>query len=204
MRLAPLAPDALALRPKGPGPLPVVGGARFTQWESIDVTTSDGLAMVPPGHSLLAAIHRHGRADATPRVALVSGWGEIHGAVATTIAHDSHNLLVFGRDPAVMAVAANTLIAAGGGMAVVEPDGQLTVLALPIAGLLAETTAPETARAFAALREAADRTVTWAPPFAVFRGLTAVSLACNAGPHLTDRGIADVATGRVIDPALPL
>ncbi len=203
MRLAPLAPDALVLRPKGPGALPVVGGARFTTWESIDVQTRDGIAIVPPGHSLLAAIHRHGRADPAPRVALISGWGEIHGAIATTIAHDSHNLLVFGRDPAVMARAANALILAGGGMAVVEPDGALTVLPLPIAGLLAETPAADTARALAALRAAADRTVPWNPPFAVFRGLTAVSLACNPGPHLTDRGIADIATGRVLDPAMP-
>ncbi|WP_431283800.1 adenine deaminase [Humitalea sp. 24SJ18S-53] len=204
MRLAPLTPEALSLRPKGAGALPVVGGTRFTTWDSIDVATQDGIAMVPPGHSLLAAIHRHGRADPTPQVALASGWGEIHGAVATTISHDSHNLMVFGRDPALMAIAANALIAAGGGMAVMEPDGRLTVLPLPIAGLLAETPAPETARAFAALRDAADRTVDWAPPFRIFRGLTAVSLACNPGPHLTDLGIADVATGRVIDPALPL
>ncbi|PZW44738.1 adenine deaminase [Humitalea rosea] len=208
MHLAPLAADALALRPRGVPSgrvrLPVVAGARFTTWGEAEAEVCDGIAAPPPGHSLLASVHRHGRADAVPRVALISGWGEIAGAVATTIAHDSHNLLVFGRDPALMAGAANALIAAGGGMAVMEPDGRLTLLPLPIAGLLAETPAAETARAFADLRAAADRVIAWQPPYAVFRGLTGVSLACNPGPHLTDRGIADIARGGVTDPAEPL
>jgi adenine deaminase len=44
----------------------------------------------------------------------------------------------------------------------------------------------------------------WLPPHRVFRGLTGASLACNPGPRVTDRGIADGATRVLLDPAAPL
>jgi adenine deaminase len=208
MRLDPLPAAAFTLRPHGveagTARLRVVEGARFTRWGAAEVPVAGGVAAIPPGHSLLVVIHRHGRADATPRPALVEGWGEVQGAVATTVSHDSHNMLVLGRDPADMAAAANALIACGGGMAVAR-HGQVTaLLPLPVAGLLATTPPAETARNFAALREAANAVVDWQPPFRVFRGLTGASLACNPGPHVTDLGIADGSTGEVFDPAAPL
>jgi adenine deaminase len=134
-------------------------------------------------------------------VALVDGWGELDGAIATTIAHDSPNLLVFGRDPAEMALAANAVIAMQGGLAVVQRDEVIARIALPICGLIAESEPAETARALAAVREAAGRVVAWQLPHRTFRGLTGVSLACNPGPHVTDRGIADGTTREVFDPA---
>jgi adenine deaminase len=208
VKLAPLARDALALRVRGvregAARLRTVSGARFTRWGEAEVVVNAGVAAVPPGHSLLAVIHRHGRADATPRVALVDGWGEVDGAIATTIAHDSHNLLVFGREPAEMALAANTVIASQGGLAVVQRGGVLAQIALPVCGLIAETEPAETARALAAVREAAGRVVAWQLPHRTFRGLTGVALACNPGPHATDRGIADGTTREVFDPAEPL
>ncbi len=103
-----------------------------------------------------------------------------------------------------MQAAANALIEAGGGMAVAEGGRVTALLPLPIAGLLAETPPEETARNFARLRAAADRVVEWQPPFRVFRGLTGIALACNAGPHPTDLGLTDGGTGEVFDPAEPL
>lgn len=135
---------------------------------------------------------------------LADGWGEPAGAVATTISHDNHNLLVLGRDPADMAAAANALIASGGGMAVAAGGAVTGLMPLPIAGLLAETPPGETAASFARLRAAADAVMQWKPPFRVFRGVTGISLACNPGPHPTDLGITDGGTGEVRDPALPI
>jgi adenine deaminase len=40
--------------------------------------------------------HRHGRHQATPQIALLEGWGELRGAIATSYSHDSHNLVVLG------------------------------------------------------------------------------------------------------------
>ncbi len=208
VKLAPLQADAFRLRVKGVAEgaarLPVVGGVRVVQWAEQEVVVHEGIARVPPGHCLVAVLHRHGRREATPMVCLANGWGEPRGAVATTILHDSHNLLVLGRDPADMAAAANALIACGGGMAVAAGGVVQAVLALPIAGLLAETPPAVTAADFAALRRAADAIIDWLPPHRMFRALVGQSLACNPGPHPTDLGITDGGTGEVRDPALPL
>ena len=208
VKLQPQAPEAFRLRVKGldngTARLPVVGGARVVHWAEAEVTVRDGIAALPPGHALIAILHRHGRRDPAPMLCLADGWGEPEGAVATTISHDNHNLLVLGRDPADMAAAANALIACGGGMAVAAGGRVTGVMPLPIAGLLAETPPAETAASFARLRAAADAVMPWKPPFRVFRGVTGISLACNPGPHPTDLGITDGGTGEVRDPALPL
>ena len=201
VHLAPLGPEAFCLRvpARGRVRLRAISGARFTRWMEVEAEAPDGVVQPPPGFSLLAALHRHGRADATPRIALIHDWGEFRGAIATTVAHDSHNLLVFGRDPADMAAAANAVIAAQGGMAVARSGAATALFPLPVAGLLAATPPAETAAAFVALREAADAVCDWQPPYRVFRAVTGASLACNPGPHLTDRGIAE--GGVLHDPA---
>ena len=208
VRIPPQRPEAFALRPRGVVEgkvrLPVVGGARVVHWAEAEVRVNGGVAAVPMGHALIAVLHRHGRRDPSPVVCLANGWGEPRGAVATTISHDNHNLLVVGRDPRDMAAAANALIACGGGMAVAQNGAPVAVMPLPIAGLLAETPPARTALAFARLRAAADSVIEWKPPFRVFRGITGISLACNPGPHPTDLGISDGGTGMLRDPAEPV
>ncbi len=51
---------------------------------------------IPDGFSLIWVKHRHGRHQATPQIALLEGWGELRGAIATSYSHDSHNLVVLG------------------------------------------------------------------------------------------------------------
>ncbi|MGG5823711.1 adenine deaminase [Falsiroseomonas sp. HW251] len=179
-------------------------GARHGKWGVLEAEVRNGYAVLPTDHALITIIHRHGRAPAVPQRSIIEGWGTLHGAIATTLSHDSHNLLVLGRDAADMQAAANALIACGGGMAVAR-NGKVTALVpLPIAGLLAETPPEETAANFAQLRAEADQVVDWQPPFRVFRMMTGLSLACNPAPHPTDLGLTDGATGEVFDPAEPL
>lgn len=208
MKLPPQTADAFRLHVKGQrngrARLHKIIGSRFTAWGGAEVLVEDGVATPPPGHAVLTIIHRHGRAPAIPRSCLTDGWGELRGAIATTISHDSHNLLVLGTEPADMQAAANALIEAGGGMAVARGGAVVALLPLPIAGLLAETPPWVTAENFARLRAAADEVCDWQPPYRIFRGITGISLACNAGPHLTDLGLTDGATGDVLDPAEPL
>ncbi|WP_270934949.1 adenine deaminase [Falsiroseomonas oryzae] len=208
VKLAPQPIEAFMPRVAGIGDgrarLRKIVGARFGKWGSVELPVRNGFAVLPPGHACITIIHRHGRTAAQPQTCITDGWGEPRGAIATTISHDSHNLLVLGRDPADMQAAANALIACGGGMAVAREGKVVALLPLPIAGLLADTPPEVTAANFAKLRAAADQVIDWQGPFRVFRGLTGISLACNAGPHPTDLGLTDGGTGEIFDPAEPL
>jgi adenine deaminase len=202
MKLAPLTAADFRLRATGrgdgPARLRTVHGARFTAWGEIAVSVQGGLIDLPDEAAVMAVIHRHGRAAPTPSLAALTDWGRWRGAFATTVAHDSHNLCVFGRDPADMAAAANALIACGGGMAVAKDGVVIALLPLPVAGLVSDRPLAEVAAAFRAIRAAADQVAEWKPPFRVFKALVGASLACNPGPHLTDVGISDGSTGTVI------
>jgi adenine deaminase len=208
VKLAPQPVEAFMPKVNGVGDgqarLRKIVGARHGKWGSVEVAVRNGRAVLPPGHAAITIIHRHGRVPAVPQTCITDGWGEPRGAIATTVSHDSHNLLVLGRDAADMQAAANALIACGGGMAVAEGGVAVAVLPLPVAGLLAETPPEETAANFAALRAAADRIMDWEGPLRVFRAMTGLSLACNPGPHPTDLGLTDGGTGEIFDPAEPL
>lgn len=130
-----------------------------------------------------------------PKVGLLEGWGKWNGAFASTVSHDSHNLTVFGGQAQDMAAAANAVIAAGGGMAVAQGGRAVQVLALPVAGLVSDAPLDQVARDFAAVRDAMGAVVDWQPPFLTFKALVGATLACNAGPHQTDLGIADSHAG---------
>jgi len=95
--------------------------------------------------------YRHspnGSADRSRGLGFVSGTRFIPGsAYASTVSHDSHNLLVVGMDDDAMALAANTLIESDGGLAVVMENRVLAHLPLPLGGIMGlesmETTAIE-------------------------------------------------------------
>jgi adenine deaminase len=110
--------------------------------------------------------------------------------------------VVFGREPADLAAAANAVIAAGGGMAVATAGSVTAMLQLPVCGLLSDAPAAEVAEEFRALREAADAIVDWQPPLLTFKAVVGASLACNPGPHVTDVGITDGSTGDIFANAL--
>lgn len=172
---------------------------RFTRWGEMEAKVEDGFVVPPEGTTLIAVAHRHGLADARPRVGFLTGWGQWRGAICTTVSHDSHNLTVFGGNPRDMAIAANAVIAAGGGMAVASNGKLDAVLPLPLCGLVSDAPMEEVAAEFAELRAAADRIVDWNPPYLIFKACFGATLACNIGPHQTDRGIADVTTGKVLE-----
>ncbi|WP_429177644.1 adenine deaminase [Ensifer sp. LBL] len=200
MKIAPLSDDDFRIPADGTKVrVATIDRPRFTQWGEAVATVEGGFVVPPEGTTLIAVAHRHGRADSRPRVGLLSSWGNWRGAFATTVSHDSHNLTVFGGNAQDMAIAANAVIAAGGGMAVASGGKVDALLPLPLAGLVSEEPLEEVADRFAAIREAVGRIVDWQPPYLVFKACFGATLACNAGPHQTDRGIADVATGTVME-----
>ncbi|MEM6441729.1 MAG: adenine deaminase C-terminal domain-containing protein [Pseudomonadota bacterium] len=197
--LATLIPDAFEVPAGGASArAAVIDRPRFTRWAERRMDVLGGRLAPPPDVTRIAVLHRHGRSDADPRVGFLGGWGTWRGAFATTVSHDSHNLTVFGADTEDMAAAANALIASGGGMAVAQGGAVIAHLPLPICGLVSAAPLAEVAEGIAAVRAAMDRVVAWEPPYLTFKALVGATLACNAGPHQTDLGIADALEGRLL------
>ncbi|WP_159588311.1 adenine deaminase [Chelativorans xinjiangense] len=172
---------------------------RFTEWGEAETRVEDGFVVPPDGATLISVIHRHGRAPTVPRTGYLTGWGKWRGAFCTTVSHDSHNITVFGGNEADMAVAASWVIEAGGGMAVARDGKVVASLSLPLSGLVSEAPLAEIAGDFTALRKAMDEIVDWEPPYLVFKACFGATLACNAGPHQTDLGIADITRPAVME-----
>jgi adenine deaminase len=105
----------------------------------------DGVVSLAAAEDLawIKVFNRYGQASAG--VGLLQGYPLRQGAVASTISHDSHNLTVIYRDPDAAALAANSLIDAGGGIAYVDGDLRLSLLPLPVGGLMSAAEPEKTA-----------------------------------------------------------
>ena len=169
-----------------------------TLTEAFERTLSvrDGRLVLPEGGDILkaAVFDRHsGRGGHF--VGLVEGFGLREGAVASTYAHDAHNLLVVGRDSAEMSLAARTLIRCGGGLCAVRGGEVLCCVELPVAGLLSPLPAPEVAASLRALGEA------WktlgASDGSLFMTMSLLSLAVIPALRITDKGLVDVMANRL-------
>ncbi|WP_107676938.1 adenine deaminase [Agrobacterium sp. LAD9] len=179
--------------------LATIDRPRFTQWGEAGADVKDGFVVPPEGATMISVTHRHGKAEPVSRTGFLTGWGNWNGAFATTVSHDSHNLTVFGGNAEDMALAANAVITAGGGMAVASKGKVTALLPLPLSGLVSEAPLEDVAKAFEELRAAVGKVVEWQPPYLVFKACFGATLACNIGPHQTDVGIADVLTGKVME-----
>ncbi len=93
----------------------------------------------------IALVERH-RATGGVTNAFVSGFGyKGRMAMASTVAHDSHHMIVVGTDREQMALAANRLAEVGGGIAIFRDGQELALVELPIAGLMSDSLASEVA-----------------------------------------------------------
>ena len=139
----------------------------------------------------MAVFERH-HETGTKGVGFLKGFGFKKGAMAQTVAHDAHNLLVAGTNDEDMALAANTLIACGGGMCAVADGKVLAVVPLPIAGLMNDLPAEEMAALVAKLDTAwKEMGCVIASPYMT---MALVPLACLPELRLTNRGLVDCRT----------
>jgi adenine deaminase len=151
----------------------------------------DGAAVADAGrdHAKIAVIERH---LGTGRIGLgfVGRSGLQHGALASTVAHDAHNIVVVGMSDEDMARAVERLGELGGGIVVVDAGEVAAELPMPVAGLLADAPLAEVIEQSLGCNDAA-RALGWsgATPF-----LTLAFLALSVIPSLkiTDRGLVDV------------
>ncbi len=143
----------------------------------------------------LAVVERHHGTGATG-VGLVRGFGMKRGALASSYAHDSHNIVVVGATDKEMNCAVRTLETMGGGLVAVDGNDVLASLPLPIAGILSDRPIPEVTSDLRRLHEAARALGCQLPePFAA---LSFLALPVIPELKLTDKGLVDVGRFQVV------
>ena len=210
-RLACDTPNAFAARPKPPAdfeirvadadhgrPVRVIealDGQLVTGQVVVTPRVEGGRILPDPAADLLfiAMVDRY--ADRPPAVALVKNFGLARGAIASSVCHDSHNVVAVGATAADLAHAVNLVIGAAGGLAAVG-DGRELLLPLPIAGLMSDRPGVEVAARYAELdRFAKDLGARLGAPFMTlaFMGLLVIP-TLKLGPD----GLFDVAAFRPV------
>jgi adenine deaminase len=143
----------------------------------------------------LAVVERH-HGTGNLGLGLVQGFGLRRGALASSVAHDSHNIVVVGASEADMLQAVYHLVDLGGGMAVVAGGQVLADLALPIAGLISPSPLDLVASAYSRLKEA-YRSLEGSLPDP-FMALSFLALPVIPALKLTDLGLVDVDRFQVV------
>ncbi|MEG2217430.1 MAG: adenine deaminase [Clostridia bacterium] len=138
VHLAPRKPDALRLPVSGQMPIIRQLPKELTTVLDVgEVPNQNGCFVARDGLLKLAVLERH-HASGRVGVGIYRGFSLKDGAIATTVGHDSHNLIVCGDNDTDMYKAIDTLEECGGGYAVVHNGEVLAKLALPVAGLMSD------------------------------------------------------------------
>jgi len=154
-------------------------------------TLRDGMAVADPSRDLLkiAVVERHGR-NGNTGLGFVRGFGLRRGAIAGSVAHDSHNVIVVGANDDDMLTALRAVEALGGGQVVVAQGQALAQLPLPVAGLLSEEPVEQVRDMVEQLLAAfADCGGTLEAPF---MALSFLALPVIPRLKITDKGLVDV------------
>ncbi len=157
----------------------------------LEPTLGDGLVAADPRRDILklVVVERH-RATGRIGIGFVQGFGLKKGALASSVSHDSHNIIAVGCDDGDLYRAVRAVEEMGGGLAAVRGGEVLAKLSLPIAGLMSDRPLAEVARGWQELRRAARLFGSIAEePFMV---LSFLALPVIPELKLTDRGLVDV------------
>ena len=172
-----------------PEAVEVLDGELYTREKIVEPKVVNGMVAPDLERDILpiCVLSRYEQAD--PALAFVRNFGLKRGAIASSVAHDSHNIVAAGADFDSLAVAINAVIEAKGGIAVAD-EGKLRVMPLPIAGLMS----PEPVRAIqdrlSGLIEAAR--ALGSPLDDPFMALSFLALPVIPALKITDRGLVDV------------
>ncbi len=145
----------------------------------------------------LVVVERHKKSGNIGK-GLVKGFGLKRGALASSVAHDSHNIIAVGANDTDIFIAISEIVTMQGGMAVVEGGKVLARLRLPLAGLMSDKPLEDVVNDFEHLeRSAKELGTTLATPFAA---LSFLALPVIPELRLTDRGLVDVETFSIVSP----
>jgi len=153
--------------------------------------TENGLAVADVERDMLklAVVERH-HASGNVGLGFVQGFGLQRGALASSVAHDSHNIVVVGTNDADMMAATLQIARMQGGQCVVADGQTLAALPLPIAGLMSDQPIEQTRRSFDQVLAAAHEL--GSPLHDPFMAMSFLALEVIPSLKLTDRGLVDV------------
>ncbi|NLD49658.1 MAG: adenine deaminase [Clostridiaceae bacterium] len=168
----------------------IVPNDLVTKKEHAKVNAIDGLFNADSQYSKLAVIERH-KALGRIGLGIVSNFNIVHGAIASTVAHDSHNLIVIGDNDEDMILAINEIKRANGGFTVIGKGKVLGTLDLPIAGLMSDQPSDFViARLKSMIEKAWELGVN--PQIDPFTALSFLTLPVIPEIRVTDLGLFDV------------
>jgi adenine deaminase len=200
VRVAPTASNDFAIPWEG-GAARVIGlieGQIVTDDLREEPKVEDGFAVADPERDVLkiAVVERH---LGTGRIGLgfVKGFGLKRGAIATSLAHDAHNIVVVGVDDGDMARAVGRLSETGGGLVVIADRGVQAELPLPVAGILSDAPFEEVVELSDACLAAVRELGCEFP--APFQTLSFLALSVIPKLKITDRGLIDVDAFEVVE-----
>jgi adenine deaminase len=169
-----------------------VPGQIVTEMDLVEPLVADGLVQADPDRDMakLAVFERH-HGSGRVGLGLVRGLGLRAGAIAGTVGHDSHNLMVAGVSDQDMLKAVETLVQCGGGYVCVQDGEVVSLLPLPVAGLMSDQEAHDVVASLDHLNAAARRL---GCPVSInpFMQLSFLSLPVIPRLRLTDKGLVDV------------
>ena len=158
---------------------------------SNDLNVENGFYLSNPKTDLLkiCVVNRYGQAPVA--LGFVKNFGLKKGAIASSVAHDSHNIIAVGVDDISLCAAVNLVIREKGGISCVSPDKE-AVLSLPVAGLMSNDDGYEVAKAYTEIDSMAkDLGSTLAAPFMT---LSFMALLVIPELKLSDKGLFNGAT----------
>lgn len=193
MRITRIAPEDL-LVPAQNGGLRVIGaqeGTLLTRKLVVRPRIENGYVVSDTERDILkAAVYNRYLPDRAPALGFVQGMGLKKGALATSVAHDSHNVIAVGVTDADIVAVVSALREKGGGMAVGAAGGELEILPLPIAGLMSTEPVREVAEKLSRLNTLAGK---WGATLKnPFMALSFMALPVIPELKLTDLGLVDV------------
>lgn len=172
----------------------IIPGGVVTALGTADVTVSDSGEWVhDPQQDVvkLAVVERH-HGTGNVGVALLRNYGITGGAIATSIAHDSHNIIVVGDNDSDMVCAVEELIRLGGGVTMVQKGRVLDSLPLPIAGLMTDQSGVYVDKMLNSMHKVALERLHVSPDVDPFMTLCFMALPVIPAVKLTDVGLFDV------------
>ncbi|MFB6248088.1 MAG: adenine deaminase [Salinibacter sp.] len=187
----PVDPEAFRVPAEGDRTrvITAVDNQLVTGEDIVETPVEDGRAVADSGRDLLklAVVNRY--ADADPAVAFIRGFGLDAGALASSVAHDSHNVVAVGTSDAALAGAVNAVIEESGGISAVG-GGEEHVLPLPIAGLMSDRPVEDVARRYTRLSRFVQDEL-GSPMDAPFMTLSFMALLVIPQLKLSDQGLFD-------------